>query len=121
MTPFDPSGAEPPFDAPVSNGVLPSALACPPGAGAVAEAAGARSLPRSEAVRLFETGPVIVAHASLTARRLGLGAPPRAEHLFDALELFAFVRPAKFCAPSAVGLAPSAYACAGQPAPLCTP
>ncbi len=105
MTPFDPSGAEPPSDAPVSNGVLPPALACPPGAGAVAEEAGARSLPRSEAVRLFETGPVIVAHASLTARRLGLGAPPRAEHLFDALELFAFVRPAKFCAPSAVGLA----------------
>ncbi|MBX7249928.1 MAG: ATP-dependent DNA helicase [Caulobacteraceae bacterium] len=71
----------------------------------MADADGARTLPRSEAERLFETGPVIVAHASLTARRLGMGAPARAEHLLDALELFAFVRPAKFCAPSAVGLA----------------
>ncbi len=48
---------------------------------------------------------MIVAHASLTARRLGLAPPPRAGRLLDALELFAFVRPARFCAPSAAGLA----------------
>ncbi len=47
----------------------------------------------------------LVVHASLTARRLGLAAPPRSPGLFDALELFAFVRPAQFCAPSAAGLA----------------
>ncbi len=41
----------------------------------------------------------------MTARRLGLNAPPRAAGVFDALELFAFVRPARFCAPSAAGLA----------------
>lgn len=105
MTPFDPSSGEQPLEAPAVTGALPPALACPPGAGAVADEAGARSLPKSQAERLFLNGPVIVAHASLTARRLGLGAPPRAEHLLDALELFAFVRPARFCAPSAVGLA----------------
>lgn len=105
MTPFDPSSGEQPFRDPAVAGALPPALACPPGAGALADEAGARALPRSQAERLFLNGPVIVAHASLTARRLGLGAPPRAEHLLDALELFAFVRPARFCAPSAVGLA----------------
>lgn len=105
MTPFDPESAAPPPATPVVAGALPPALACPPGAGAVADEAGTRSLPRSQAEQLFTHGPVIVAHASLTARRLGLGAPPRAAHLLDALELFAFVRPARFCAPSAVGLA----------------
>src|SRR3569832_1771793 len=39
------------------------------------------------------------------ARRLGLTPPTRSAHLLDALELFAFVRPARFCAPSAAGLA----------------
>jgi ATP-dependent DNA helicase DinG len=62
-------------------------------------------VPRSAAVRLFETGPVIVAHAGLTARRLNLAQPPRSRTLLDALELFAFVRPARFCAPSPTGLA----------------
>jgi ATP-dependent DNA helicase DinG len=51
------------------------------------------------------TAPVLVAHATLTARRLGLDPPPRSPRLFDALELFAFVRPAQFAAPSAAGLA----------------
>jgi len=41
----------------------------------------------------------------MTAKRLGTPVPTRSARLFDALELFAFVRPAKFCAPSAVGLA----------------
>jgi ATP-dependent DNA helicase DinG len=84
---------------------LPPALATPPGAGAVADDAGARRIKRGEAEGLF-TGPaVIVAHAGLTARRLGLAPPPRGPGLFDALELFAFVRPATFCAPSPTGLA----------------
>jgi ATP-dependent DNA helicase DinG len=58
-----------------------------------------------EARELFEAGPVLIAHAGMTARRLSLNAPPRSARLFDALELFAFVRPAAFCAPSAAGLA----------------
>ncbi|MDZ4369966.1 MAG: ATP-dependent DNA helicase [Phenylobacterium sp.] len=56
---------------------------------------------------LFESAPVVVAHAAMTARRLGLHAPPRGPRWFDVLELFAFVRPARFAAPSAVGLAQS--------------
>lgn len=48
---------------------------------------------------------MLVAHAAMTARRLNLQAPPRSPRLFDVLELFAFVRPAQFTAPSAAGLA----------------
>ena len=48
---------------------------------------------------------MLVAHASLTARRLGLAAPARSADLLDVLELWAFVRPARFCAPSPAGLA----------------
>jgi ATP-dependent DNA helicase DinG len=84
---------------------LPRALATPPGAGAVADEEGARSVPRSAAAEVFTSGPVIVAHASLTARRLNLSPPPRSTDILDALELYAFVRPARFCAPSAAGLA----------------
>jgi len=58
-----------------------------------------------DARELFETQPVLVAHVGMTARRLGLHAPPRSPRLFDALELYAFVRPARFTAPSAAGLA----------------
>lgn len=85
---------------------LPAALVVLPGPrGASADAEGARELRPGACRDLFHKGPVIVAHAALTARRLGLNAPPRAPGLLDALELFAFVRPAQFCAPSAAGLA----------------
>ena len=59
------------------------------------------------------SAPVVVVHASLTAKRLELSPPGRSRDIFDALELFAFVRPARFCAPSAVGLALAL----GQPEP----
>jgi ATP-dependent DNA helicase DinG len=84
---------------------LPPALAVPPGAGAVADEAGARAIGRGAAEGLFTGGAVLLAHASLTARRLGLTPPGRSQHLMDVLELFAFVRPAAFCAPSPTGLA----------------
>jgi ATP-dependent DNA helicase DinG len=85
---------------------LACALVVLPGARAgVAGADGARAASGSEARRIFEAGPVLTAHAAMTARRLGLPAPPRSPRLFDVLELFAFVRPAAFCAPSAVGVA----------------
>ncbi len=93
---------------------LPYALAAPPGAGAVTDASGARRVGRREAEALFTSGPVIIAHASLTARRLGLHPPARSAHLLDALELFAFVRPARFCAPSPSGLALAL----GRPEPI---
>jgi ATP-dependent DNA helicase DinG len=97
------------IDAPVSSIEpwldLPPALATPPGAGAVADDAGARAIGRGAAEGLLTTGPVLVAHASLTARRLGLAPPARSPDILDVLELFAFVRPARFCAPSPAGLA----------------
>ena len=84
---------------------LPAALAVPPGAGAVCDDQGARKIGRGAAEGIFTGGPVMVAHAALTARRLGLSPPPRSPDLMDGLELFAFVRPARFCAPSPAGLA----------------
>ncbi len=84
---------------------LPPALAVPPGSGAVADPDGARKIGRGAAEGLFTGGPVLVCHASLTARRLGIAPPPRSRDLLDVLELFAFVRPARFCAPSPTGLA----------------
>ncbi|MEQ7156027.1 ATP-dependent DNA helicase [Brevundimonas aurifodinae] len=84
---------------------LPAALAVPPGAGAICDDEGARKIGRGKAEGVFTGGPVLVAHASLTARRLGLSPPPRSSDLLDVLELWAFVRPATFCAPSPSGLA----------------
>jgi ATP-dependent DNA helicase DinG len=91
----------------VSNALdLAPALVVLPGPRAgLADGAGARELTAQEAEQLALRAPVIVAHAGLTARRLGLQSPPRSKDIFDALELFAFVRPAQFCAPSAAGLA----------------
>lgn len=84
---------------------LPHALAVPPGAGAVCDAEGARRIGRGAAEGLFTGGPIMVAHASLTARRLGLSPPARSPDLMDVLELYVFVYPARFCAPSPSGLA----------------
>ena len=87
---------------------FPAALVVAPGRRAAwADDDGARPLAAGELGRAFNSGPLIVAHASLTARRAGLPAPPRSPRLLDALELFAFVRPAASCAPSAVGLSQS--------------
>ncbi len=97
---------------------LAAALAVLPGRrAAVAGGAEARLVRPPEARGLFEAGPVLLAHAALTARRLELPAPPRSARLFDVLELFAFARPARFCAPSAVGLALAM----GLPAPADPP
>lgn len=83
----------------------PALVVLPGPRAAVADGAGVRAFPAREARVLFENGALLVAHAAMTARRLGLHAPPRSPRIFDALELFAFVRPARFCAPSAAGLA----------------
>jgi ATP-dependent DNA helicase DinG len=95
-----------PAAAPPIVGALAPTLVVQPGPRA-ATAAGdsGRDISPSAARALFQREAVIVTHASLTAKRLGLPAPARSPELFDALELYAFVRPATFCAPSAVGLA----------------
>ena len=49
--------------------------------------------------------PLIVANAALVRNRLFAGRQHREAGHFDVLELFAFIRPAQFCAPSAAGLA----------------
>src|SRR3974390_3403512 len=90
---------------PVSLELAPALVVLPGPRAAVADGSGAQALRAPDARDLFDRGPVLVAHAAMTARRLGLNAPPRGPGIFDALELFAFVRPARFCAPSAAGLA----------------
>ena len=60
-----------------------------------------RRVSAEEARALFRSGEVLVAHAIFVAGRLKV-APNRP--LFDALELFAFVRPAQPCIPSPLGL-----------------
>ncbi|WP_151119643.1 ATP-dependent DNA helicase [Hypericibacter adhaerens] len=54
-----------------------------------------------KAAALLRERPAILVHAPVTLRRLGLEALPA----FDLLELFAFVRPARFCLPTPRGLA----------------
>ena len=85
--------------------LAPALVVLPGGKAAAADGSGVRELSPHEAETLALRSPVIVAHAGLTARRLGLQPPPRSKDIFDALELFAFVRPARFCAPSAAGVA----------------
>jgi len=90
---------------PFTVDLAPALVVLPGGRAAVCDGVGAKLLSAREAQALALNAPVIVVHASLSARRLDLQAPPRSPQIFDALELYAFVRPARFCAPSAVGLA----------------
>jgi len=89
-------------NAPAATLELATALVVLPGPrAAVADGAASQPIRPPDARDLLERGPVLLAHAAMTARRLGLHAPPRSPRIYDALELFAFVRPAQFCAPSA--------------------
>ncbi|HEX2561117.1 MAG TPA: ATP-dependent DNA helicase, partial [Phenylobacterium sp.] len=85
--------------------LAPALVVLPGPRAAVAHAGAAEMVRPPEARDLLEEGRVLLAHAAMTSRRLGLQAPARSPRIFDALELFAFVRPAQFCAPSAAGLA----------------
>src|SRR5215467_7699032 len=79
------------------------ALVPAPGGAVVCAADGSCARARiDEARHLFRSGNVIVAHAAFVAGRLRTSP---AAALFDVLELFAFVRPAQPCVPSALGLA----------------
>ena len=87
-------------------GALPDALVVLPGPrAALAGADGSGLIAAGVARNQLKSSPTLFAHATLTGKRLGLNPPTRSRDLFDALELFAFVRPAQFAAPSAVGLA----------------
>jgi len=71
---------------------------------------GAARLPRARAAAAIRSHPApILCHAPTVARRLGMPPFPA----LDLLELFAFVRPATFCLPTAAGLA----AALGAPRP----
>jgi ATP-dependent DNA helicase DinG len=83
-----------------------AALVVTPGPRAMlCEAGTATALDPAAARKRFRAGGLLLVHAGATARRLGLPPPPRSRDLFDLLELFAFVRPAVFTAPSPAGLA----------------
>jgi len=90
---------------PTTLDLAPALVVLPGSRAAVADATGPQALRAPDARDLFEQWPVLLAHAAMTARRLGVNLPQRSPRIFDALELFAFVRPARFCAPSAAGLA----------------
>jgi ATP-dependent DNA helicase DinG len=90
---------------PINPGMPPVLIVAPGPRSAVSEDHDARVLRPLDARDLFESQSLVCVHASLTARRLGSTAPSRSPRLLDALELFVFVRPASYCAPSAVGLA----------------
>ncbi len=62
-------------------------------------------LTRTQARHAFESEPVMVAHGGFVAQRLGRPRPARRPGLFDVMELFAFVFPARFCLPTPPGLA----------------
>jgi ATP-dependent DNA helicase DinG len=97
-----------------SSGVSPntgsSAMGLPPTAALVAGFRRAiwltpdgeiEELDRLKARRRCDKAPPILCHAPATARRLGLESLAA----YDVLELFAFVRPARSCAPTPRGLA----------------
>ena len=90
---------------PTTLSLAPALVVLPGPRAAVADATGPQALRAPDARDLFEQWPVLLAHAAMTARRLGVPLPARTPRIFDALELFAFTRPARFCAPSAAGLA----------------
>ena len=81
---------------------IPSLVPAPGGAAVSATNGETRCIGTEEARLLFRSGDAIVAHALFVSGRLK--APP-AKPLFDVVELFAFVRPAQPCVPSALGIA----------------
>ncbi|MBX3504859.1 MAG: ATP-dependent DNA helicase [Parvibaculum sp.] len=93
--------------------MLPDAVALVPargpggGAVTVSTEGEIEELAPDEALKLIEREPVMLVHAGFTARRVARGKPFRepGPHVFDLLELFAFVRPAQPCLPTAEGLA----------------
>lgn len=103
MSPRTPNEFPPPHTAaPVGVHFAPPALiATPKGALWRAPDGATASLTRREAEARLRGAPALVVHMPAAARRLKI-APFVA---LDALELFAFIRPARFCVPTPRGLA----------------
>ena len=81
------------------------APACALGFSMVRSALDDRIVTVNELREIWGREPMIVANAALVRNRLFAGRSHREAAHFDVLELFAFIRPAQFCAPSAAGLA----------------
>jgi ATP-dependent DNA helicase DinG len=81
---------------------LPALAPCGAGAALALPDGSTRLVTIAEAASLFRSGDVLIANAAFMAGRLKT-AP--AQPLYDVVELFAFVRPAQPCLPSARGLA----------------
>lgn len=91
---------------------VPALAAVPGGAVVVTPDGEIAELGPDEAARALKARSHLVVHARFTARRFGLRPADMAPAL-DLLELFAFVRPARFCTPTPRGLA----AALGAPEP----
>ena len=70
---------------PATLDLAPALVVLPGPRAAVADATGAQPLRAPDARDLFEQWPVLLAHAAMTARRLGVAAPARSARIFDAL------------------------------------
>ena len=90
---------------PATDELPPALVVLPGGRSALADGWGSRDISARGAGAVLEAGPVLLVHAAMTFRRLALPPPPRSPRLLDVLELYAFVRPVRFCAPSPAGLA----------------
>ncbi|PKQ07850.1 MAG: ATP-dependent DNA helicase, partial [Alphaproteobacteria bacterium HGW-Alphaproteobacteria-11] len=97
---------------PTGGAFLPEAPAIVPsraaGGAVVVSAEGeVEELGAEAALALIEREPVMLVHAAFTARRIARGRPFGAPgpHVFDLMELFAFVHPAAHCLPTPDGLA----------------
>ncbi|MGA7711650.1 MAG: ATP-dependent DNA helicase [Rhizomicrobium sp.] len=89
-------------DLPAKMPAIPALVPAGPRAMLCDTAGTCRLASLEEARAIFRSGEALVAHAVFVGGRLKV-AP--AKPLYDVLELFAFVRPAQACVPSAQGLA----------------
>lgn len=119
IVPFRRPGADKAPDAPSSVRTAPPRLLLPDAPAIVVGARGVTwvtpdgevdLIPHDEAAYRLRHESVILAHARAVGRRL---RTERMADPFDLLELFAFVRPARFCLPTPKGLAEAT----GQPVP----
>jgi ATP-dependent DNA helicase DinG len=86
----------------ITNYIATLPALVPAGKGAVLFDSQLRHAGLDQAGQVFRSGDVLVAHAPFVAGRL---KTQPLKPLFDALELFSFVRPCSPCVPSALGIA----------------
>ena len=96
-----PTGMSPDFDPTLALPAAPALVAGIRQAAWLSPEGEIELLPLAEAARRARATPPLLCHARATARRMGVLPFPA----FDLLELYAFVRPARFCLPTPRGLA----------------